>query len=135
MGADADCSAGSAQGLDSAQGGRAAATRRGNGGVDAGESRFGSELRSHANQQGNLKRMAECRSGGLGEGGTQRAARVHRAAGIDADSRLINAGKMAELVNDGTLLRSQQQQEETQCFVHVSHGCNITGQSGLTAKS
>jgi hypothetical protein len=135
MGADADCSAGSAQGLDSAQGGRAAATRRGNRGVDAGESRFGSELRSHANQQGNLKRMAECRSGGLGEGGTQRAARVHRAAGIDADSRLINAGKMAELVNDGTLLRSQQQQEETQCFVHVSHGCNITGQSGLTAKS
>jgi hypothetical protein len=42
---------------------------------------------------------------------------------------------MAELVNDGTLLRSQQQQEETKYFVHVSHGCNITGQSGLTAKS
>ena len=135
MGAGADGSAGSAQGLDSAQEGRAAATRRGNRGVDVGELRLGSELQSHANQQGNLKRMAECRSGGLGEGGTQRAARVHRAAGIDADSCLIGAGKMAELVNDGTLLRSQQQQEETEYFVHVSHGCNITGQSGLTAKS
>jgi hypothetical protein len=135
MGAGADGSAGSAQGLDSAEEGRAAATWRGNRGVDGGELRLGSELQSHANQLGNLKRMAECRGGGLGEGGTERAARVHRAAGIDADSCLIGAGKMAELVNDGTLLRSQQQQEETEYFVHVSHGCNITGQSGLTAKS
>src|ERR1700679_892966 len=135
MGAVADCSAGSTQGVDSAQGGRAAAARRGNRGIDVGELRLGSELQSHANEQGNLKRMAERRRGGLGEGGTERAARVHRAAGIDADSRLIGARKMAELVSDGTLLRSQQQQEETQCFVPVSHGCNITGQSGLTAKN
>ena len=79
--------------------------------------------------------MAECWRSGLRECRAERAAPVHRAAGIDADSRLIGAGKMAELVNDGTLLRNQQQQQETQCFVHVSHGRNITGQSGLTAKS
>ena len=79
--------------------------------------------------------MAECRRSGLGECRAERAARVRRTAGLDADSGLIGAGKMAELVNDGTLLRGQQQQEETQCFVHISHGCNITGQSGLAAKS
>jgi hypothetical protein len=135
MGAGADGSAGSAQGFDSAQGGRAAATRRGDRSVDVGELRLGSELQSHVNQQGNLKRMTECRRGGLGESGTEGAARIHRAAGIDADSRLLGAGKMAEFVNDGTLLRSEQQQEETEYFVHVSHERNITGQSGLTAKS
>ena len=79
--------------------------------------------------------MAECRRSSLGECRAERAARVRRATGLDADSCLIGAGKMAELVNDGTLLRSQQQQEETQCFVHVSHGCKITEQSGLMAKS
>ena len=97
----------------SAKGGRTAAARPGNGGIDGEESELGTELRSHANEQGNLQRMTERRGGGLGECRAERAGRVHRAAGIDAHLRLIGAGEVAEFVNDGTLLRSQQQQEET----------------------
>ena len=111
----------------SAQGGRAAATRPGNGGIDTDESRLGSELRSHANQQGNLQRMAECRRSSLGECRAERAVRVRRPAGIRAALHLIGAGEVAEFVNDSTLLRRQQQQEETQCFVHVSHGVQYHG--------
>jgi hypothetical protein len=85
----------------------------GNGGIDDEESELGTELRSGANEQGNLQRLTECRGGGLGECRAERAGRIHRAAGIDAHLRLIGAGEVAEFVNDGTLLRSQQQQEET----------------------
>ena len=104
------------------EGGRAAATRRGNGGVYACELRLGNELQRGANQEGNVKRMAECGGTGLSKRGTERTVRVRRAAamGVDMMDRL-GAGKVAELVNDGTLLRSQQQQEETQCLVHISH--------------
>jgi hypothetical protein len=57
--------------------------------------------------------MTERRGGGLGECRAERAGRVHRAAGIDAHLRMIGAREVAEFVNDGTLLRSQQLQEET----------------------
>jgi len=97
----------------SAKGGRTAAARPGNGGIDGEESGLDNELRLHANEQGNLQRMTERRGGGLGERRAERAGGVHRAAGLDAHLGLIGAGEVAEFVNDGTLLRGQQQQEET----------------------
>jgi hypothetical protein len=97
----------------SAKGGRTAAARPGNGGIDDEEPGLGNALRFHANEQGNLQRMTERRGGGLGECRAERAGRVHRAASLDAHLRLVGAGQVTEFVNDGTLLRRQQQQEET----------------------
>ena len=79
--------------------------------------------------------MAECRGSGLGKCRAERAARVHRAAGIDVALHLIGAGEVAEFVNDCTLLRSQQQQEETQCFVHISHWAQSRDIRSVTRKA
>ena len=79
--------------------------------------------------------MAECRGSGLGECRAERAARVHRPAGIDVALHPIGAGEVAEFVNDCTLLRSQQQQEETQCFVHISHWAQSRDIQSVTRKA
>jgi hypothetical protein len=49
----------------------------------------------------------------LGECRAERAARVRRPAGIDAALHPIGTGEVADFVDDCTLLRCQQQQEET----------------------
>ena len=79
--------------------------------------------------------MTERRGSGLGECRAERAARVHRPAGIDVALHPIGAGEVAEFVNDCTLLRSQQQQEETQCFVHISHWAQSRDIQSVTRKA
>lgn len=104
-GTAADCSGGSAQVLLSAKGGRAAATRSGNSGVYAYESRLRRELRCESNQQRNVKRMTKGRGGGLSERGAERAGSVGGRCRIDAQLRMAGRCEMTQLVIDRTLLR------------------------------
>jgi hypothetical protein len=68
-----------------------------------------------------MKRVTESRGDNLRKSSTQRARSIRHAARIDSQSRLIGSGEMIQLVIHSTLLRHQQQQQKTQCFVHVSH--------------
>jgi hypothetical protein len=109
------------QGWDSAEGGRAAAARPRNGGVYAHESRLRNEPRRGANQKGDIERVTESRGAGLRKRRAQRAQSICHAARIDSQARLTGRREMTEIVIDSTLLCRQQQQQKTQCFVHVSH--------------
>ena len=126
-----DCSGGWTQGVDSAKGGRTAAARLGNGGVENEESQLGRKVGGAACRQGQVQGMAESRGGGLRKRRAQRAGGIHQAARIDAKLRVHaeltgpGTGKVAEFVIDSTLLRRQQQQQETERFVQVSHSVAI----------
>jgi hypothetical protein len=65
--------------------------------------------------------MTESRRDYLREGGTQRARRIGSGVGLHPQIAADHTGDMAELVDQGTLLCRDQQQQETQCFDHVSH--------------
>ncbi len=68
-----------------------------------------------------MKRMTEGRGSRLCEGGAQSARIVRKAAGITVNIDTLNAGEMAEFMNDRALLRGDQQQHEKQCLAHLSH--------------
>jgi hypothetical protein len=65
--------------------------------------------------------MTESRRDYLREGGTQRARRIGSGVRLHPQIAADDTGDMAELVDQGTLLCRDQQQQETQCFDHVSH--------------
>jgi|SRR5580658_620236 hypothetical protein len=108
-----DRSGGSGLRQRSAQGGGAAAARRGNSGVDGLILTLGNALRRSADQQRNMESMAEGGGHGLRKGRAQRAQTV-RGADRVTELNALNAGEMAEFVNDGALLRRNQQQHEAQ---------------------
>jgi hypothetical protein len=64
--------------------------------------------------------MADGRSGGLRKRRAERARSIRRTTRIDPKLRVAGHGEMAQLVIHGALLRGQQQQHETQRFVHAS---------------
>ena len=97
----------------SAQGGWAAAARRGNSGIDGLNLRRGNALRAGAEEQRNMESMAESGSNGLRKDRAQRARTVRRAARV-AQLDALNAAEMAEFVNNCALLRRNQQQHEAQ---------------------
>ena len=109
------------QGQVSARGGRTAAARPRNGGVDGDELRLRGELRGGANQERNVERVADSGSDSLSKRGAKLAGGIRHAAHIDFQIRLSDAGEMTQFVIHSTLLRRQQQQQQTQCFVHVGH--------------
>jgi hypothetical protein len=71
--------------------------------------------------------VTESRGDDLGKHGTERARSICRAARIDSQVRLIGRGEVTQLVIHSTLLRRQQQQQKTQCLVHVSHSVKYEG--------
>ena len=74
--------------------------------------------------------MTESRRDDLRESSTQRTGGIRHAARIDSQScLLIGRGEMAQLVIHSTLLRHQQQQQQTQCFEHVSHSAQYDWES------
>ena len=73
--------------------------------------------------------MTESRCDDLGKHSTKRARSICHAARIDSQVRLIGREEVTQLVIHSTLLRRQQQQQETQCFVHVFHSVNAVGES------
>src|ERR1700678_3392978 len=98
---------------DSSFGGRAAAARRGNRGIDRDEERIRAAMNRGAQEHGDMKGVTERRRDDLRECGAQRAGRIgNTGTGVDlvgADLReMAGLGKMAELVNDGGLLRNQE---------------------------
>jgi hypothetical protein len=78
-----------------------------------------------------MKRVTESRGDDLRKCSTQRACGIRSAAGVDSQSRLIGRGEMTQLVIHSTLLRHQQQQQQTQCFVHVSHSAQRLGNQAV----
>jgi hypothetical protein len=88
-----------------------------------------------------MKGVTESRSDDLRERSAQRARSFRHAARVDSVSRLIGVfrligrGEMTQLVNHSTLLRHQQQQQQTQCFEHVSHSAQRLGNQVCGVKS
>ena len=97
----------------SAQGGWAAAARRGDCGVGGLNLRMGNSLSRGADQQRNMESMAKSGSNDLRKGWAQRAQTVRSAARV-TQLDALNAGEMAEFVNNGALLCRNQQQHEAQ---------------------
>jgi hypothetical protein len=125
-----------AQGGDLCQGGWAAASRSGNGGVECDESRLRGELRRGTGQRRGVKRVAESGGNDLRKRSTQRARCVRQAGGIDSRFRCsIGRGEMTQLVVHSTLLRHQQQQQKSQCFEHVSHSAQRLGNLVVTSNA
>jgi hypothetical protein len=100
----------------SAKGGRTAASRLGDRGVDGAELRLLSPLRGGAAEKRNVKRMTKGRSNDLREGGAQRTGGIDSRARLDLECRAVSLGNVAQLVNNGALLRHQQQEQKTKCF-------------------
>src|ERR1700686_4031530 len=92
------------QGKVSAQGGRAAAARLGNCGVDRGEARLRTELGIDADEERDMKRMTESRRDDLRKRGALRAARIDGAVRLSSKLGAVDAGDMTEFMNHGTLL-------------------------------
>lgn len=88
-----------------------------------------------------MKRVTESRSDDLRERSAQRARSFRHAPRVDSVfrliglSRLIGSGEMTQLVIHSTLLRNQQQQQQTQCFEHVSHSTQRLGNQVCGIKS
>jgi hypothetical protein len=82
-----------------------------------------------------MKGVTESRSDDLRERSAQRARSFRHAARVDSVFRLIGRGEMTQLVNHSTLLRHQQQQQQTQCFEHVSHSAQRLGNQVCGVKS
>lgn len=81
-----------------------------------------------AHEQGNLKRMAERRRDYLREGGTKRARRVGGRVRLHLQAAVDGTGEVTDLVNQSTLLCSEQQQQEAQYFERVSHQVGVDHQ-------
>ena len=79
--------------------------------------------------------MAESGCNDLRKGGAQRAIALRNAARVILNISPVNGGKMAELVNNRTLLRTDQQQHEAQCSVHRSHEIRALCAAGAYAKA
>ena len=67
-----------------------------------------------------MKRVTERRGDDLRKCGAERARRIGEGG---TGMGLVGAdfGEMADLVNDGALLRNQEQQQKTERFEHLSH--------------
>jgi len=103
----------SANGGNSVAGGRTAAARTRDGGVDQRTGQSGTEFDRGSNQRWDVKRVTEGGSAGL------RKCRAQRACGFgdprfDLDSRVAAGGEMAQIMNDGTILSCQKQHQERQ---------------------
>jgi hypothetical protein len=90
-------------------GGRAAAARRRNRGIDRGEERILAALERSTEEQGEMERVTERRGDDLRKCGAQRARRIGE-GGTGLGLVGADFGEMADLVNDGALLRNQEQQ-------------------------
>jgi len=98
--------------LFSAQEGRTAATRLGNGGVDRSNLKLRAELCGDAAEIRDMKRMTESRSRNLREHRTLRAGCIPR-DGTGFTSKLsVAVDDMAQFVNHGTLLCRYQHSQE-----------------------
>jgi hypothetical protein len=80
-----------------------------------------------------MERVTERRRDDLGECGAQCTSRIG-AAGVDTSFARADLGEMADLMNDGALLRNQEQQQKTERFEHVSHS-NVSENSEVRARS
>jgi hypothetical protein len=108
---------------DSGLGGRAAAARRRNRGIDRGVEWIRAAIEGGAEEHGDVKRVTERRRDDLSKRGAERARRIGEGGtGTDlvgADlGGMADLGEMADLVNDGALLRNQEQQQKAERFEH-----------------
>ena len=90
-------------------GGRAAAARRRNRGIDRDIERIRAAIERGAEEHGDMKRVTERRGDDLRKCGAKRARRIGEGG---TGMGLVGAdfGEMADLVNDRALLRNQEQQ-------------------------
>ena len=111
---------------------RAAAARRRNRGIDRGEERSRDASERGTEEDGDVKRVTEGRRDDLGECRTQRAGRIGEAR-IDTGRGGAEFGEMADFVNDGALLRNQEQQQKAERFEHLSHS-NVSAEFRKSAR-
>lgn len=69
------------------------------------------------------------------KGGAQRAIALRNAPRVVLNIRPVKGVKVAELVNNRTLLRADQQQHEAQCSVHLSHEIRALCAAGAYANA
>lgn len=100
-------------------GGRAATARIKSYAIERHMSRLGTAFDRDADQQRNLKCVAKRRGDDLSEGGTECACRFAHTRSDSLSS--IATKNMAEFMNDCTLLRRKQQQQEAERFKPVFH--------------
>lgn len=72
-----------------------------------------------------MKRMTKGRGDHLREFRTLCAERIGGSSRIDLQSRMGDMGNMTELMDDGALLRYDQQQPESCCLEQVCHSNSI----------
>jgi hypothetical protein len=101
-------------------GGRPAAARRGNRGCDRDVDGIRAALERGAEEHGDVERVTERRRDDLRKCGAQRTRRISE-GGSGMDVARADFGEMADLVNNGALLRNQEQQQEAEGFEHLSH--------------
>jgi len=94
---------------DSSLGRRTAAARRRDSGIDRCVERIRAALERGTEEHWDMKRVTERRRDDLRKCGAQRTARIGE-AGSGLGLAGADLGEMADLVNDGALLRNQEQQ-------------------------